>query len=201
MYLGFCSAPAPSTLPSMSLARFGRTLLYAYVEAILKASTYEGVHERARDGGWGRGWKGTEWGTQADRREGFRAIGSSPAVVVACPVPSALDRATGRGLPPRPITPASMQQASCKRPGWPAHTSVRARTRTRVCVGGGPYVPLPAPRCTPRPGVLPSALRTTSTALSHSALVGPLDPWHAFAPEAPRTQGNTAHMHVTLACR
>ena len=157
------------------------------------------MSERAREGGRGRGWKGREWGTQADRREGFRAIGSRSAVVVACPVPSALDRATGRGLPPGPITPASMQQASCKQPGWPAHTWVCARAL--ACVGGGPYVPLPAPRCTPRPGVLPSALRTTSTALSHSALVGPLDPWHAFAPEAPRTHGNAAHKHAALACR
>ena len=62
VYLGFCSAPAPSTLPSMSLARFGRTLLYAYVEAILKASTYEGVHERAREGGRGGDGRGRNGG-------------------------------------------------------------------------------------------------------------------------------------------
>ena len=56
-HLGSCSAPAPSTLPSISLASIGRTLLYAYVEAILTASAYKGVHERAmeREGGEERG--------------------------------------------------------------------------------------------------------------------------------------------------
>ena len=61
-HLGSCSAPAWSTLPSISLASIGRTLLYAYVEAILTASTYEGVHERARDGGGGEDGRGGNGG-------------------------------------------------------------------------------------------------------------------------------------------
>jgi hypothetical protein len=74
----------------------------------------------------------------------------------------------------------------------------------RVRVARGRYTPLPDPRSTPRPGVLPSALRTTSTAWLHSASVGPLDPWHAFAPRVPRTQGNAANKHRRtreVACR